>query len=75
MSVTSLLYLKVEVSIAIAGAAYSVIKCWNMRNLRASIIQARSQKNPDDKRLSTVQQTNPDFGHAQLFVEFLRSAR
>ncbi|PWA57632.1 transducin/WD40 repeat-like superfamily protein [Artemisia annua] len=50
MSVTSVLYLKDEVSIATAGAADSVVKFWDTRNLKAPITQACSRNNPDDKR-------------------------
>ncbi|GJR48206.1 denticleless protein homolog A-like protein [Tanacetum coccineum] len=50
MSVTSVLHLKDEISIATAGAADSVIKFWDTRNLRTPITQACSRNNPDDKR-------------------------
>ncbi|GKE05164.1 denticleless protein-like protein, partial [Tanacetum coccineum] len=47
MSVTSVLYLKDEVPIATGGAADSVIKFWDTRNVNARITQA----------------FNPDAGH------------
>ncbi|KAK2661693.1 hypothetical protein Ddye_000267 [Dipteronia dyeriana] len=40
MSITSVLYLKDEVSIATAGAVNSVIKFWDTRNLKAHVTQA-----------------------------------
>ncbi|XP_076885128.1 uncharacterized protein LOC143534551 [Bidens hawaiensis] len=43
MSVTSVLYMKDEVSIATAGAVDSVIKFWDTRSLKAPINQACSQ--------------------------------
>ncbi|KAJ0433150.1 putative transcription factor WD40-like family [Helianthus annuus] len=43
MSVTSVLYMKDEVSIATAGAVDSVIKFWDTRSLKAPITQACSQ--------------------------------
>nr|XP_043608556.1 denticleless protein homolog A [Erigeron canadensis] len=49
MSVTSVLYLKDEVSIATAGAADSVVKFWDTRNLKAPITQACCQDMPSPK--------------------------
>ncbi|KAK9064759.1 hypothetical protein SSX86_016141 [Deinandra increscens subsp. villosa] len=49
MSVTSVLYMKDEVSIATAGAVDSVIKFWDTRNLKAPITQACSQDNLSGK--------------------------
>ncbi|KAK1438817.1 hypothetical protein QVD17_04628 [Tagetes erecta] len=43
MSVTSVLYMNDEVSIATAGAVDSVIKFWDTRSLKTPIIQACSQ--------------------------------
>ncbi|KAK9052396.1 hypothetical protein SSX86_029025 [Deinandra increscens subsp. villosa] len=43
MSVTSVLYMKDEVSIATAGATDSVIKFWDTRSLKAPITQSCSQ--------------------------------
>ncbi|XP_076944331.1 uncharacterized protein LOC143614920 [Bidens hawaiensis] len=43
MSVTSVLYMKDEVSVATAGAVDSVIKFWDTRSLKAPINQACSQ--------------------------------
>ncbi|XP_059642541.1 uncharacterized protein LOC132284445 [Cornus florida] len=40
MSITSVLYLKDEVSIATAGAVDSVVKFWDTRNLKGPVIQA-----------------------------------
>ncbi|THU71921.1 hypothetical protein C4D60_Mb04t06610 [Musa balbisiana] len=40
MSITSVLYLKDEVSIATAGAVDSVVKFWDTRNLKSSVTQA-----------------------------------
>ncbi|KAK3183628.1 hypothetical protein Dsin_030914 [Dipteronia sinensis] len=40
MSITSVLYLKDEVSIATAGAVNSVVKFWDTRNLKAHVTQA-----------------------------------
>ncbi|WOL17609.1 denticleless protein [Canna indica] len=39
MSITSVLYLKDEISIATAGAVDSVLKFWDTRNLKSSITQ------------------------------------
>ncbi|KAG5527215.1 hypothetical protein RHGRI_028199 [Rhododendron griersonianum] len=39
-SVTSVLYLKDEISIASAGAVDSVVKFWDVRNLKVPVIQA-----------------------------------
>ncbi|CAK9176156.1 unnamed protein product [Ilex paraguariensis] len=39
-SITSVLYLKDEVSIATAGAVDSVVKFWDTRNLKSPVIQA-----------------------------------
>ncbi|KAJ0692638.1 putative transcription factor WD40-like family [Helianthus annuus] len=49
MSVTSVLYMKDEVSIATAGAVDSVIKFWDTRNLKAPITQACSHDKPSGK--------------------------
>ncbi|KAK1423262.1 hypothetical protein QVD17_18559 [Tagetes erecta] len=49
MSVTSVLYMKDEVSIATAGAVDSVIKFWDTRNLKAPITQACTQDKPSEK--------------------------
>ncbi|XP_050221272.1 uncharacterized protein LOC126671539 [Mercurialis annua] len=40
MSITSVLYLKDEVSIATAGAVDSILKFWDTRNLKAQVTQA-----------------------------------
>ncbi|CAL9151937.1 unnamed protein product [Musa hybrid cultivar] len=40
MSITSVLYLKDEISIATAGAVDSVVKFWDTRNLKSSVTQA-----------------------------------
>ncbi|XP_060192735.1 uncharacterized protein LOC132622194 [Lycium barbarum] len=40
MSITSVLYLKDEISIATAGAVDSVIKFWDTRNLKSPVLQA-----------------------------------
>ncbi|KAJ6965700.1 denticleless protein [Populus alba x Populus x berolinensis] len=40
MSITSVLYLKDEVSIATAGAADSIVKFWDTRNLKVQVTQA-----------------------------------
>ncbi|CAK7328115.1 unnamed protein product [Dovyalis caffra] len=40
MSITSILYLKDEVSIATAGAVDSTVKFWDIRNLKAQVTQA-----------------------------------
>ncbi|OAY29502.1 hypothetical protein MANES_15G150000v8 [Manihot esculenta] len=40
MSITSVLYLKDEISIATAGAVDSIVKFWDTRNLRAQVTQA-----------------------------------
>ncbi|KAL8248687.1 hypothetical protein R6Q59_005555 [Mikania micrantha] len=45
MSVTSVLYMNDEVSIATAGAVDSVIKFWDTRNLKTAITQACCQDN------------------------------
>ncbi|XP_020272509.1 denticleless protein homolog isoform X2 [Asparagus officinalis] len=45
-SITSILYLKDEMSIASAGAVDSVIKIWDTRNLKASIAQACPHAEP-----------------------------
>ncbi|XVE67875.1 hypothetical protein DITRI_Ditri09bG0023100 [Diplodiscus trichospermus] len=39
-SITSVLYLKDEISIATAGAADSVVKFWDTRNLKSNVTQA-----------------------------------
>ncbi|KAG9129285.1 hypothetical protein Leryth_015667 [Lithospermum erythrorhizon] len=43
MSITSVLYLKDEVSVATAGAVDSVIKFWDTRNLKSPLIQTCPQ--------------------------------
>ncbi|KAJ4729284.1 denticleless protein-like [Melia azedarach] len=40
MSITSVLYMKDDVSIATAGAVNSVVKFWDTRNLKAQVTQA-----------------------------------
>ncbi|KAK1359473.1 denticleless protein-like [Heracleum sosnowskyi] len=50
-SITSVLYLKDELSIATAGATDSVVKFWDSRKLKAPVSQACS-----DDRLSTQQE-------------------
>ncbi|PSS30362.1 Denticleless protein [Actinidia chinensis var. chinensis] len=51
VSITSVLYLKDEVSIATAGAVHSVVKFWDVRNLKGPVIWACP-----DPELSTVKQ-------------------
>ncbi|PKU63154.1 denticleless protein homolog B [Dendrobium catenatum] len=52
-SVTSVLYLKDDISIASAGAADSVVKFWDTRNLKSNISQAC----PDIKSFSKKEKT------------------
>ncbi|KAL4568323.1 hypothetical protein LXL04_023932 [Taraxacum kok-saghyz] len=49
ISITSVLYLKDEVTIATAGAADSIIKFWDTRNLKASITQTIAQDKTSQK--------------------------
>ncbi|KAL6960553.1 hypothetical protein U1Q18_038316 [Sarracenia purpurea var. burkii] len=52
MSVTSVLYLKDEISIATAGAVDSVVKFWDTRNLKGPVIQASPNPEPSTEKLA-----------------------
>ncbi|XP_021892022.1 denticleless protein homolog isoform X2 [Carica papaya] len=56
MSITSVLYLKDEVSLATAGAVDSIIKFWDVRNLKAPVTQAspHPQASSDKGRLHGI---------------------
>ncbi|OIT32001.1 PREDICTED: denticleless protein homolog A-like [Nicotiana attenuata] len=63
MSITSVLYLKDEISIATAGAVDSVIKFWDTRNLKSPILQACPHPNVSShkgKRLHGVSSLSQD---------------
>ncbi|KAK5820441.1 hypothetical protein PVK06_025488 [Gossypium arboreum] len=49
-SITSLVYLKDEVSIATAGAADSVVKFWDTRNLKSHVTRACSKPESSSKK-------------------------
>ncbi|XP_010248601.1 PREDICTED: denticleless protein homolog isoform X1 [Nelumbo nucifera] len=50
MSITSVLYLKDEISIASAGAVDSVLKFWDTRNFKAPITQAQPHPEPSTEK-------------------------
>ncbi|GLT31933.1 hypothetical protein SLA2020_066320 [Shorea laevis] len=50
MSITSVLYLKDEISIATAGAVDSVVKFWDIRNLKTHVTQARPYQNSSTQK-------------------------
>lgn len=50
VSITSILYLKDEISIASAGAVDSVIKFWDTRNLKCPVIQACPHPDPSTQK-------------------------
>ncbi|PON41578.1 Guanine nucleotide-binding protein, beta subunit [Parasponia andersonii] len=62
MSITSVLYLKDEVSIATAGAVDSIIKFWDTRNMKNAVIQ--TYPHPDstekEKRLHGISSLSQD---------------
>ncbi|WKA04355.1 hypothetical protein VitviT2T_022403 [Vitis vinifera] len=62
MSITSVLYLKDEVSIATAGAVDSVIKFWDTRNLKALVTQAspHSTSVAKERRLHGISSLSQD---------------
>ncbi|XP_009765528.1 uncharacterized protein LOC107779387 [Nicotiana tabacum] len=63
MSITSVLYLKDEISIATAGAVDSAIKFWDTRNLKSPILQACPHPNVSShkgKRLHGVSSLSQD---------------
>ncbi|KAL2500079.1 Transducin/WD40 repeat-like superfamily protein [Abeliophyllum distichum] len=62
MSITSVLYLKDEVSIATAGAVDSVIKFWDTRHLKGPVIQAcpYSESSAKEKRLHGISSLSQD---------------
>ncbi|KAE8665681.1 hypothetical protein F3Y22_tig00112530pilonHSYRG00126 [Hibiscus syriacus] len=56
-SITSVIYLKDEISIATAGAADSVVKFWDIRNLKSNVTQACPQpKSSTQKGISSLSQ-------------------
>ncbi|XP_037495373.1 denticleless protein homolog [Jatropha curcas] len=63
MSITSVLYLKDEISIATAGAVDSVVKFWDTRNLKAQVTQAcpHSKSSPEkEKRFHGISSLSQD---------------
>ncbi|GAB2302518.1 hypothetical protein Dimus_037225 [Dionaea muscipula] len=52
MSITSVLYLKDGVSIATAGAVDSIVRFWDIRNLRAPVTQICPHLGPDTKTVA-----------------------
>ncbi|KAL3833130.1 hypothetical protein ACJIZ3_007866 [Penstemon smallii] len=62
MSITSVLYLKDEVSVATAGAVDSVIKFWDTRNLKAPVTHAcpNSESNDKEKHLHGISSLSQD---------------
>ncbi|CAA3014152.1 denticleless protein homolog A isoform X2 [Olea europaea var. sylvestris] len=62
MSITSVLYLKDEVSIATAGAVDSVIKFWDTRHLKGPVTQAcpQSESTAKEKRLHGISSLSQD---------------
>ncbi|GFY87221.1 transducin/WD40 repeat-like superfamily protein [Actinidia rufa] len=59
VSITSVLYLKDEVSIATAGAVHSVVKFWDVRNLKGPVIWAC----PDPESSTVKSAISPDAAH------------
>ncbi|GMI67083.1 hypothetical protein like AT3G27640 [Hibiscus trionum] len=56
-SITSVIYLKDEISIATAGAADSVVKFWDSRNLKSNVTQACPQpESSTQKGISSLSQ-------------------
>uniref|UniRef100_A0A2N9FUV7 Uncharacterized protein n=1 Tax=Fagus sylvatica TaxID=28930 RepID=A0A2N9FUV7_FAGSY len=62
MSITSVLYLKDEVSIATAGAVDSILKFWDTRNLRSVVTQTcpHPQSTEKERRLHGVSSLSQD---------------
>ncbi|KAL1536493.1 denticleless protein [Salvia divinorum] len=62
MSITSVLYLKDEVSLATAGAVDSIIKFWDTRYLKAPVTQAcpKSESSYEEKRLHGISSLSQD---------------
>ncbi|EYU44784.1 hypothetical protein ABFS82_08G008400 [Erythranthe guttata] len=62
MSITSVLYLKDEISVATAGAVDSVIKFWDTRHLKAPVTQAcpNSQSSTEETRLHGISSLSQD---------------
>ncbi|KAI3474915.1 hypothetical protein Pfo_030226 [Paulownia fortunei] len=62
MSITSVLYLKDEVSVATAGAVDSVIKFWDTRHLKAPVTHAcpNSVSSTEEKRLHGISSLSQD---------------
>ncbi|GAV70234.1 WD40 domain-containing protein [Cephalotus follicularis] len=63
MSITSVLYLKDEVSIATAGAVDSIVKFWDTRTLKAPITQACphfESSNEKERRLHGISSLSQD---------------
>ncbi|CAN0924530.1 Denticleless protein homolog [Linum grandiflorum] len=54
MSITSVLYLKDEMSIATAGAVDSIIKFWDTRNLKAQVTQVCPQPKPSTEKVKRL---------------------
>ncbi|CAN1321964.1 Denticleless protein homolog [Linum perenne] len=54
MSITSVLYLKDEMSIATAGAVDSIIKFWDTRNLKAQITQVCPQPKSSTEKVNRL---------------------
>ncbi|GFQ04577.1 denticleless protein homolog, partial [Phtheirospermum japonicum] len=61
-SITSVLYLKDEVSVATAGAVDSVIKFWDTRHLKGPVTQAcpNSESSTEEKRLHGISSLSQD---------------
>ncbi|KAG8384861.1 hypothetical protein BUALT_Bualt04G0162400 [Buddleja alternifolia] len=62
MSITSVLYLKDEVSVATAGAVDSIIKFWDTRHLKAPVTHAcpHSESSTEEKRLHGISSLSQD---------------
>ncbi|KAI4348192.1 hypothetical protein L6164_008946 [Bauhinia variegata] len=62
MSITSVLYLKDQISIATAGAADSIVKFWDTRNLKSAVTQACPRPHTTEKErlhgISSLSQDN-----------------
>ncbi|PIN04488.1 Peroxisomal targeting signal type 2 receptor [Handroanthus impetiginosus] len=62
MSITSVLYLKDEISVATAGAVDSVIKLWDTRHLKAPVTHScpNSESSSEEKRLHGISSLSQD---------------
>ncbi|CAK9322544.1 unnamed protein product [Citrullus colocynthis] len=65
-SITSVLYLKDELSIATAGAVDSVVKFWDTRNLKNAITLCQPKSSDKDTRLHGISSLSQDANGAFL---------